>query len=93
VKRNAVEHRDITASVSSATRPRGKYTLRWDGRDNAGKLVKPGTYTVNIEAAREHGGHQLLRQEMEFRGEPKHIDLVGGTEIAAASLDYGRKEH
>jgi hypothetical protein len=93
VMRNAMEHRDITASVSSATRPPGKYTLTWDGKDNAGKLVKPGTYTVNIEAAREHGGHQLLRQEMEFRGAPKHIDLKGGTEIAAASLDYGRKEH
>jgi thiamine biosynthesis lipoprotein ApbE len=93
VVRNAVEHRDITASVSSATRPPGKYTLKWDGKDNSGKLVKPGTYTVNIEAAREHGTYQILRQEMEFKGTPQHIELKGGTEISAASLDYRRKEH
>ena len=89
--RDATEHSDITASVSSATRPPGKYTLKWDGKDNSGKLVKPGTYTVNIEASREHGTYQILRQEMDFNGTPKQIALKGGTEISAASLDYGRK--
>jgi hypothetical protein len=91
--RASAEHRDITPSVSSATRPPGKYTLKWDGKDNAGNLVKAGTYTVNIEAAREHGTYQILRQEMEFQGTPKQIDLKGGTEISAASLNYGRKVH
>jgi thiamine biosynthesis lipoprotein ApbE len=91
--RDAVEHRDITASVSSATRPPGKYTLKWDGKDNSGKPVKPGTYTVNIEASREHGTYQIMRQEMDFNGTPKQITLNGGTEISGASLDYGRKEH
>jgi len=91
--RNAAEHHDLASSISSATRPPGKYTLQWDGKDNSGKLVKAGTYTVNIEAAREHGTYQILRQEMEFTGAPKQIDLKGGTEISAASLDYGRKEH
>jgi thiamine biosynthesis lipoprotein ApbE len=91
--RAATEHRDITASVSSATRAPGKYTLRWDGKDNAGNLVKAGTFTVNIEAAREHGTYQIIRQEIQVPGEPKHIDLKGGTEIASASLEYGRKTH
>jgi hypothetical protein len=89
--RDAAEHRDITASVSSATRQPGKYTLKWDGKDNTGKPVKAGTYTVNIEASREHGTYQILRQEMDFNGTPKQIVLKGGTEISAASLDYGRK--
>jgi FAD:protein FMN transferase len=91
--RAAAEHNDITASVSSATRSPGKYTLKWDGKDNAGKPVKPGTYTVVIEASREHGTYQILRQDMEFTGTPKQITLKGGTEISAASLDYGRKTH
>jgi hypothetical protein len=30
--------------------------LKWDGKDNAGKLVNAGQYTVLVEAAREHGG-------------------------------------
>jgi FAD:protein FMN transferase len=91
--RTAAEHHDLTGSVSGATRPPGKYTLVWDGKDNSGQYVKAGPYTVNIEAAREHGTYQILRQEMEFTGTPKRIDLKGGTEITSASLDYGRKEH
>jgi thiamine biosynthesis lipoprotein ApbE len=81
----------ITASVSSATRPPGKYTLKWDGKDNAGKPVKAGKYTVCIEASREHGGYQIQRQEMEFNGTPKHVPLPGGAELASLSLDYAKK--
>src|SRR5262249_44326721 len=73
---------DLTGSVSSATRPAGKYTLKWDGKDNQGKLVKPGKYTVFIEAAREHGTYQLMRQEIDFNGEPKQFNLTGNVEIA-----------
>ena len=89
--RNAVENRDIKASVSSATRPPGQYKLKWDGKDNAGKLVKAGVYTVCMEAVREHGTYQILRQEMDFNQTPKQVAMKGGTEISAATLDYGRK--
>ena len=78
----------IMNSVSSATRPPGKYTFSWDGKDDFGKLVKAGTYTVLIEAAREHGTYQIMRQEMDFNGTPKQFQLPGGVEIASASLDY-----
>src|SRR5262249_51221410 len=47
--RATAEGKDITASVSSATRPPGKYTLKWDGKDNSGNPVRPGKYTVVIE--------------------------------------------
>ena len=79
---------DISNSVSSATRPPGRYTLKWDGKDNKEKQVKAGKYTVCIEAAREHGTYQILRQEMEFTGTPKQVQLPGNTEIESASLDY-----
>jgi thiamine biosynthesis lipoprotein len=75
-------------TVSSATRPPGSYTFEWDGKDDNGHLVKPGKYIVCIEAAREHGTHQLLKQEMDFNGTPQKINLRGGTEIASAHLDY-----
>jgi hypothetical protein len=91
--RTQAQGKDITPSVSSATRPAGKYTLKWDGKDDAGKLVKAGTYTVCIEVAREHGSYQILRQEMDFRGVPKQIQLTANQEVAAASLDYGKKEN
>lgn len=86
--RSMAEGSDITSSVSSATRPAGKYTLKWDGKDNSGKLVKAGKYTVLIEAAREHGTYQLMRQEVDFTGTPKQFALTGNTEVSSASLDY-----
>jgi FAD:protein FMN transferase len=86
--RSLAEGTEITATVSSATRPPGKYTLKWDGKDNEGKLVKPGRYTVSIEASREHGTYQIMRQEMDFTGVPKQVQLNGNTEIAGATLDY-----
>jgi thiamine biosynthesis lipoprotein ApbE len=79
---------ELVASVSSATRPAGKYSLVWDGKDNQGKPVKAGVYTVCIEAAREHGTYQIIRQEMDFSAVPTHMDLSANVEIASASLDY-----
>ncbi len=85
------ENTGLSGSVSGATRPAGKYMLRWDGKDNQGKLVNPGKYTVYIEAAREHGTNQLMRQEIDFNGAPKQFNLPGNIEIASASLDYRKK--
>lgn len=82
---------DIVKTISSATRPPGKYSLKWDGKDDEGKLVKPGKYTICIEAAREHGTYQILRQEMDFSGKPQQVTLAGGTEIGAATLDYHKR--
>lgn len=79
------------SSIGSATRSAGKYTLKWDGKDDKGALVKAGKYTVYIEAAREHGTHQLMSSEMNFDGSAKLINLTGNVEIATASLDYRKK--
>jgi hypothetical protein len=78
-------------SVSSATRPAGRYTIKWDGKDNQGNLVKSGRYTVFIEVVREHGTYQLTRQEIDFNGEPKQFNLPGNIEVASVSLDYRKK--
>jgi FAD:protein FMN transferase len=78
-------------SVTSATRSAGKYTVRWGGLDDHGNPVKPGKYIVKIEAAREHGTYQLMRQEITCDDTPKKIDLTGNVEIASASLDYSKK--
>ena len=86
--RAMAEGNDITRSVSSATRSPGHYTLEWDGKDNQGKLVKPGKYTVYIECVREHGGYDLFHKDVDFNGTPAKVQLPGGSEIASASLDY-----
>jgi thiamine biosynthesis lipoprotein len=79
------------SSTTSATRSPGKYTLKWDGKDDKGDLVPAGSYTIYIEAAREHGTYQLIDQEMDFTGKPKQISLPANTELSAASLDYRKK--
>ena len=82
---------EVSPSVSSATRPPGRYTLRWDGKDDKGNLVKPGKYTVMIEAVREHGGYDLMHPEIDFDGKtPAAFTLPGGNEIAGVQLDYGK---
>ena len=86
--RSVSEDTRVMNSVSSATRPPGKYTFKWDGRDDFGNLVQAGKYTVMIEAVREHGSYQLMHQEIDFNGSPKQVQFPGDVEIASATLDY-----
>jgi thiamine biosynthesis lipoprotein ApbE len=88
--RAAAEGKDLAHSIASATRPSGHYTLQWDGKDNQGKPVKAGKYTIYLEGAREHGGYDLLHHEIDFNGTPTKVEIPGGHEIASASLDYHR---
>ena len=87
-------YQDITSagknveSISSATRPPGKYTLKWDLKDDAGNPVPAGKYTVYIEAAREHGTYQLIKKEIDCRKKELSVNLPGNTEISSASLEY-----
>lgn len=86
--RSVSEDTHIMNSVSSATRPPGKYSFKWDGKDDFGNSVKAGKYTVMIEAVREHGSYQLMHQEIDFNGTPKQYQLPGDVEIASTTLDY-----
>jgi thiamine biosynthesis lipoprotein ApbE len=81
------------SSTTSATRPAGKYSLKWDGKDDKGQLVKLGTYTIMIEVAREHGTHQLMTQEFDFTNTKKlkPVILPSNTEVASVALEYGKK--
>jgi thiamine biosynthesis lipoprotein ApbE len=85
--------RSWSGSHTSATRSAGKYTLKWDGLDDQGNPVKPGHYFVKIEASREHGTYQLMRQEIDCDDKSKVINLAGNIEIAAASLDYRKTDN
>jgi hypothetical protein len=86
--RAMAEGKDIVRSVSSATRGPGKYSLKWDGKDNAGRTVKAGKYTVYLEVAREHGTHQLMKKEFDFNGTPDKETFPGNIETASATFDY-----
>ncbi|WP_431210218.1 DUF2271 domain-containing protein [Puia sp. P3] len=78
----------FAGTITSATRPAGKYTLKWDGKDDQGNAVKPGKYVVKIEVSREHGTYQLMRQEIDWNGTPQQLRLQGNVEISSVSMDY-----
>ncbi|MDE1154678.1 MAG: DUF2271 domain-containing protein [Acidobacteriaceae bacterium] len=90
--RNLAEGTDISRTISSATRPAGKYNLKWDGKDNQGKFVKPGSYTLVVEVSREHGGYQIERREMNLGGtQPAQLNAPAGQELGALSLVYRKR--
>jgi thiamine biosynthesis lipoprotein len=76
--------------VSSATRKAGEYTLAWDGTDDDGRQLAPGRYIVCIEAAREHGTYQLMRQEIDLVTEPQSATIADNEEIGGAKLTFGK---
>jgi len=81
---------ELLASMTSATRGPGIYTLTWDGKDDAGQLVPAGRYMVLIEGMREGGQYVLLHQALDVPGEAGKYELQGNPEIPSATIDYHR---
>jgi hypothetical protein len=89
--RKQVDRKDMFFAIARPTRPPGKYRAIWDGKDDNGKPVPPGEYTVYIDSAREHGTYQGLRKELSLADKPFSEELEGGVEIRSASIEYRRK--
>lgn len=87
--RKLVDDTNLIATMAKPTKAPGKYTVSWDGLDDAGLPVKPGTYTILIEAAREHGTYQLIRQELTLGEKAMDKNLAGNVEIKSARIVYG----
>lgn len=83
---------DLVATVSGATRLPGRYSVTWNGRDDAGRPVEQGTYRVFIEASREHGTYQLMQQELALGTKPVAADLPGNVEVTGARIEYRRRK-
>lgn len=86
--RRLVDGTKLIGTVSAATRPPGKYKAVWDGKDDHGNFVPRGTYTLYIEAAREHGTHQLASETITIGLKPLQGSLKGNTEIKTVEFEY-----
>jgi thiamine biosynthesis lipoprotein ApbE len=82
------ETTSIVRTLGGATKPPGKYSFKWDGKDQAGNFVKAGTYTVSVESSREHGTYQIDRQVMTFTGKPQRLEFKPGSELGPVTFDY-----
>ena len=78
-------------TTARPTREPGRYKVVWDGKDNHGKQLGRGQYTLYIEAAREHGTYQSIHKELKISDQPFREDLKGNVEIKSASIEYRRK--
>ncbi len=79
------------ASVTGATRSPGKYTVKWDGKNDKGEYVPQGKYTIIIETAKEHGTDEILRQTMEFKRLAQKATATGNVEISNVNFDFYKK--
>jgi thiamine biosynthesis lipoprotein ApbE len=82
---------DLVRTMARPTRPPGKYSVTWDGKDNHGRLLDRGEYTVSIDAAREHGTYQGIHRQVNLADKPFAEELKGNVEIRSASIEYRRK--
>lgn len=80
------------ASVTGATRNPGKYTVKWDGKDDTGKYVPQGKYTIVIETAKEHGTDEILRQPLQLLKAPVKVTHNGNVEISNVSFEFTKKK-
>jgi FAD:protein FMN transferase len=77
-------------SVTRPSREPGRYTAVWDGKDDGGRPVGQGRYTINIEMTREHGGHSLQKIVLDL-GRASVSGLASGQgESGSAAARYGR---
>ena len=89
--RRKVEETDLVATIARPTREPGKYEIIWDGKDDQGKPVGRGEYTLSIEAAREHGTYQIIRQRSRSKTRPSPRNSRGISRSKSASVEGRRK--
>ena len=78
-------------AMSRPTRPAGRYSAVWDGKDNAGRPVGQGTYTVHLEATREHGGHSYQTVQVEVGAQPAEGAAAASDELGGTRVRYGKR--
>jgi thiamine biosynthesis lipoprotein len=86
-----VERMDLAgiASIARPSRAPGRYSVAWDGLDNAGRAVGQGQYTLNIEASREHGSHSVQTIPLTLGAAPAQGDAAAQGELGAVQVRYG----
>lgn len=87
----AKNDQDFVKTVTKATRSPGKYDLVWDGKDDKGKALPRGTYTVKVEVHREHGKHLFQSGKIACEADDATLTLEKNAESEAVVIKYGKK--
>lgn len=78
---------ELLDGVARPTRGPGEYQVQWDGRDDFGAALPPGSYLLHLEASRENGGssYQALPFSWGSDGE-QSLQLAPEGELGAIHL-------
>ena len=82
----------LVKAVTRATRGPGKYDLVWDGKNDKGKPVPQGTYTVRVEVHREFGQHLRQAGKIECGDKPASAKLPKNAETAETVVEFKKAE-
>lgn len=84
--------RRLVKTVTRATRSPGKYTVVWDGKDDSGKALPQGTYTIRVEVHREHGKHVYQTGKIACLDQAAKITLAKNAETGETVVEYARRK-
>ncbi|USD39347.1 DUF2271 domain-containing protein [Ferrimonas sp. SCSIO 43195] len=73
---------------SSATRAIGAYQLSPQLKDLQGQPLPQGNYTLYIEAVREHGGRDIVRQKINLGTESLQYSVPANAELGPITIKY-----
>jgi len=76
--------------VTGATKGAGTHKLSFTGGRGAMPALTPGNYTLVLEAAREVGGHEVVRVPFVWNGAAASARASGATELGAVALTIKR---
>lgn len=81
---NSKSNRD--ALTTGATRIPGSFSVSWNGTNLDGTLIDDDYYFVCIEAVREDGPYQIIREAVRINNELQPTTLPANGELTAAAI-------
>lgn len=86
------DRREVDAFTHPTRRP-GRHSLIWDGKDDSGKHVNRGSYTIRVEVRREHGTHvRNMKAKLACEGTIETATFKPNVEVTKSAVRYGPKE-
>ncbi|MFM2125399.1 MAG: hypothetical protein RL328_1850 [Acidobacteriota bacterium] len=77
------------SQMARATRGAGEYSVVWNGMNDAGEPVAPGTYKIFIETNREHGNHYQESVTIDCGAKPSSAAMKPTAEFQNVKVDFG----
>ena len=86
-----VEKKNMVYLTARPTRSPGNYAMVWDGKDDDGKPLPLGEYTIYLESAREQGPYSITQKTVTIADTIFDEEIKANVEFKSAKVAYRRK--